>query len=191
MKQLMLLYAIRKHFPVGHQWQSTQMRRVHLLGFAFPECTSSSRQRQRLLSLRRGSHVYAFVPHYSGPASADPHLAFKFPDQPASHAPTALAPLQLYFSWLLFRQDSTLDADWFRRTVVWHRAALVHAEDRPPRLLSAHQHRTRLCQQIWLMQCRDNDGNYNCLWNSEIIPIDFNSSGMYLLCFTFSVNVEF
>lgn len=28
---------------MGHQWQYTQMRKVHLLGFAFPECTSSSR----------------------------------------------------------------------------------------------------------------------------------------------------
>lgn len=32
MKHLMLLYSIRKRFPVGHQWQYTQMRRVHLLG---------------------------------------------------------------------------------------------------------------------------------------------------------------
>lgn len=40
------------------------------------------------LSPTLGSHVYAFVPHYSGAASADPHLAFKFPDRPASHAPT-------------------------------------------------------------------------------------------------------
>ncbi len=32
MKRLMLLDSIRKHFPMGHQWQYTQMRRVHLLG---------------------------------------------------------------------------------------------------------------------------------------------------------------
>lgn len=67
----------------------------------------------------------------------------------------ALAPLQLYYSRLLFRQDCTLDADWFRRTVVWHRAALVRAKDRTPRLLSAHRHRSRLSQLIWWMQGKE------------------------------------
>lgn len=123
--------------------------------FCIPRVHFLQQATQRLLSLRRGSHVYAFVPHYSGPASADPHLAFKFSDQPASHAPAALVPFQLYFSRLLFRQDGTLDADWFRRTVVWHRAALVHAEDRPPRLLSARQHYSRLCQLSWWKQSKE------------------------------------
>lgn len=51
--------------------------------FCIPRVHFLQQATQRLLSLRCGSHVYAFVPHYSGPASADPHLAFKFP-QPTS-----------------------------------------------------------------------------------------------------------
>lgn len=54
--------------------------------FAFPKCTSTSRPQQRFPSSRLSSHVYAFVPHYSATASTDPHLAFKFPDQPGSRA---------------------------------------------------------------------------------------------------------
>lgn len=69
--------------------------------FAFAECASSSRPRRRLLSLRLSSHVYAFVPHYTGAASADPHLAFKFPDQPASHALTAGAAPAEFFAALI------------------------------------------------------------------------------------------
>lgn len=64
-------------------------------GFAFPKCISSSRPQQWLLFPRLGSHVYAFVPHYSASASNDPHLAFKFPDQPGSHALMTRLRLQL------------------------------------------------------------------------------------------------
>lgn len=71
--------------------------------FCIPRVHFLQQATQRLLSLRCDSHVYAFVPHYSGPASADPHLAFKFPHQPASHAPMALAPLELYFSAALIQ----------------------------------------------------------------------------------------
>lgn len=67
--------------------------------FAFPKCTSSHTPRQCFFFLTlgqsEGSHVYAFVPHYSASASTDPHLAFKFPDQPGSHAPMTLLLLQL------------------------------------------------------------------------------------------------
>lgn len=63
--------------------------------FAFPKCTFSCRPQQRFLFLRPGSHVYAFVPHYSASASTDPHLAFKFPDQPGSHALVTRLLLQL------------------------------------------------------------------------------------------------
>lgn len=79
--------------------------------FAFPKCTSSSRPQRWFLFPRLGSHVYAFVPHYSASASTDPHLAFKFPDQPGSHAPddTIAAPAE-FFMQLLFRLDCRLDA---------------------------------------------------------------------------------
>lgn len=63
--------------------------------FAFPKCTSSSGPQRWLLSSRLGPHVYAFVPHYSASASADPHLAFKFPDQHGSHALMTQLLLQL------------------------------------------------------------------------------------------------
>ena len=63
--------------------------------FAFPKCTSSSRPQQWFLFPGLGSHVYAFVPHYSATASTDPHLAFKFPDQPGSHALMTRLLLQL------------------------------------------------------------------------------------------------
>jgi len=46
MKRLMLLDSIRKHFPMGHQWQNTQMGRLHLLGLhsqsALPQADHSS-----------------------------------------------------------------------------------------------------------------------------------------------------
>lgn len=145
----------KETFPSGSPVAGHTNEKSPSAWFCIPRVHFLQQAMQQLLSLRRSSHVYAFVPHYSGPASADPHLAFKFPNQPASHAPMALALLQLYVSRLLFRQDCTLDADSFRRTVVWHRAALVHAEDRPPRLLYAHQHRSRLCQLIWLMQYKE------------------------------------
>lgn len=63
--------------------------------FAFPKCTSPSRPQQWFLSPRLSPHVYAFVPHYSASASTDPHLAFKFPDQHASHALMTRLLLQL------------------------------------------------------------------------------------------------
>lgn len=63
--------------------------------FAFPKCTSSSRPQQWFLFPGLGSHVYAFVPHYSATASTDPHLAFKFPDQPGSHGLMTRLLLQL------------------------------------------------------------------------------------------------
>lgn len=64
--------------------------------FAFPKCTSSSSPQQWFLFLRLGSHVYAFVPHYSASAATDPHLAFKFPDQLGSHA--LMTPLLLHLN---------------------------------------------------------------------------------------------
>lgn len=89
----------KETFPSGSPMAVHTNKKSPSAWFCIPRVHFLQQATWRLLSLRCGSHVYAFVPHYSGPASADPHLVFKFPDQPASHAPTALALLQLYFSY--------------------------------------------------------------------------------------------
>lgn len=150
MKQLMLLYAMRKHFPVGHQWQSTQMRRVHLLGFAFPECTSSSRPRSdsspwdtALMCMHLCHIIQALLQ-----LTPTWHL----------NSPTN----QLVMPWRHYRHSSCIFRSSYSGktarlmqtgliTVVWHRSALVHVKDGPPRLFPVHQHRSRLCQLIWWM----------------------------------------
>lgn len=154
MKQLMFLYAIRKHFPVGHQWQSTQMRRVHLLGLhsqsALPPAGhggDSSPWDSALMCMHLCHIIQALLRltptwHLNSPTN---QLVM----------PWRRAPLQLNSLQLLFRQDCTLDADWVRRSVVWHRAALVHAKHTPVRLLSAHQHHSRLCLLIWWIQWKE------------------------------------
>lgn len=67
MKRLMLLDSIRKHFPMGHQWQYTQMRRVHLLGLhsqsALPQAhhSSGSSSRDPVLMCMHLCHIIQLV----------------------------------------------------------------------------------------------------------------------------------
>lgn len=78
---------------MGHQWQYTQMRRVHLLGLhsqsAFLQADHSrgSSPRDSALMCMHLCHIIQPV------LQTDPHLAFKFPDQPGSHA--LMTPLLL------------------------------------------------------------------------------------------------
>lgn len=85
----------KEAFPNGSPVAVHTNERGPSAWFAFPKCTFSSRPQQWFLFPRLCSHVYAFVPHYSASASTDPHLAFKFPDQPGSHALMTRLLLQL------------------------------------------------------------------------------------------------
>lgn len=154
MKQLMLLFAIRKHFPAGHQWQSTQMRGVHLLGLhsqsALPGAGhgSDSSPRDSALMCMHLCHIIQALLRLT------PTWHLNSPtDQLVM--PWRRAPLQLNSSRLLFRQDCPLDAGWVRRAVGWCRAAFVHAINRPVRLLSVHQHHSGLCLLIWWIQRKE------------------------------------
>lgn len=95
MKRLMLCDSIRKHFPMGHQWQYTQMRRVHLLGLHSQSAhlqadhSSGSSSRDSALMCMHLCHIIQLA------LQTDPHLAFKFPDQPGSHALMTRLLLQL------------------------------------------------------------------------------------------------
>lgn len=67
MKRLMLPDSIKKHFPMGHQWQYTQMRRVHLLGLhsqsALPQAdhSSGSSSRDSALMCMHLCHIIQLV----------------------------------------------------------------------------------------------------------------------------------
>lgn len=97
MKHLMPPRFNKETFPNGSPVAVQTNEKTPSAWIAFPKCNSSSRPQQWSVFLRLCSHVYAFVPHYSASASTDPHLAFKFPDQPGSHA---------LMTWLLLQLNS-------------------------------------------------------------------------------------
>lgn len=97
MKRLMLLHSIRRHLPLGQQWQCAQMRRVLLLGLR----SQSARPRADhgggsfcpdtsfscvCICATLFSHCFDWPP---------PHLAFKFPDQLGSRALVTRRSLRL------------------------------------------------------------------------------------------------